>query len=257
MIIDLHNHSLYSYDSKRKMEDMVKEAIDKKVEIFGFTDHLDFNENDPGNEYYNGCRQFKEFLKLSEKYSSKIKLLLGIEASLEKSYKEKIKNAFKKFSFSYRIMSAHFVEGVVISDWIPQKEKNAKSPDDVDYSPYFSSLEDISSFNGCDIIGHIDYYKKYSKFSHEMTFEKHVSDYRKILKKAIDSGKTIEVNSSGLRHKCNEQFPSIPILELYKELGGTAVATGSDSHSSGDVAFKFKEVYNLLNKLNLKVLKLK
>lgn len=240
------------------MEDAVKEAVEKKISFFGFSDHLDFNEDDPGNEYYNGCRQLREFEKLSLKYSSDITLLLGIEASLEKSYEEKIRNVFRKFPFSFRIMSAHFVEGIVISDWIIIKERNAKRSEDVDYSPYFTALKEITHFKEFDILGHIDYYKKYSKFSdHIKTFEKHRSDYKEILSRIIESGKVIEVNTSGLRHKCSEQFPSLEILELYRELGGRSIATGSDSHNIGDVAFKFKEVYNILENLKLKVLKIK
>jgi len=256
MFIDLHNHSLYSYDSNRNMEDIVLEAIEKRVDILGFSDHLDFNEGDPGNEYYNGCHQLKEFDSLKNKYSSKITLHLGIEASLEKSYEEKILNVFDKFPFSYKIMSAHFVKGTVISDWIKEIEKDADNIDDADYSPYFASLKSISQFKAFDILGHIDYYKKYSKFlRHDIIFEKHKKDYTEILKRIIGEGKTIEINSSGLRHKCREQFPSDSILALYKELGGRTVSTGSDSHSRGDVAFHFNEVYNIIEKFDFKVYK--
>lgn len=258
MFIDLHNHTLYSYDSKRKMEDAVREAIEKRVEVFGFSDHLDFNENDPGNEYYSGCSQKKEFERLLKKYDGKIKLFLGIEASLESSYAEKVRNAFKKHSFRYRIMSAHFVEGIVISDWIERAEREAATSDEVDYSPYFDSLKKIVSFKEYDILGHIDYYKKYSKFTdHHNTFEKHGKDYKTILKRIVDDGKCIEINSSGLRHRCKEQFPSLSVLEMYRELGGERIATGSDSHRSGDVAFKFDEVYNIIENLGLKTLNFK
>ncbi|PIP13165.1 MAG: hypothetical protein COX48_05030 [bacterium (Candidatus Stahlbacteria) CG23_combo_of_CG06-09_8_20_14_all_34_7] len=254
MFIDLHNHSVYSYDSTRNMERIITEAIEKNLSVLGFSDHLDFNQNDPGNEYYNGYSQFREFNALKEKYSSKIKLLLGIEASLEKSSEEKIRNTFSKFSFSYKIISAHFIQKTVISNWVFEKEKTAKNIDEVDYSPYFKALNDIADFDDYDILGHIDYYKKYSKFiDHKQIFEKHIDDYRNILKKVINSGKIIEINSSGLRHKCIEQFPSVFILELYKELGGKTVATGSDSHKVGDVAFDFKTVYNIIEENKLKI----
>ncbi|MDD3804367.1 MAG: histidinol-phosphatase HisJ family protein [bacterium] len=258
MHIDLHNHTRFSYDSNRSMEETVIEAIEKNVKVFGFSDHLDFNENDPGNEYYNGCMQKKEFERLSKKYEGKIELLLGIEASLENAYSEKVRNAFKKHSFRYRIMSAHFVEGIVISDWIERTEREARTSDEVDYSPYFDSLKRIVSFQEYDILGHIDYYKKYSKFTdHHKTSQKHEKEYREILKKVVDGGKVIEVNTSGLRHSCREQFPSTEILRLYRDVGGEFVATGSDSHKSGDVAFKFDEVYNIIDNLGLKILKFK
>ncbi|MEO0234795.1 MAG: histidinol-phosphatase HisJ family protein [candidate division WOR-3 bacterium] len=255
-MMDLHNHSLYSYDSKRPMEDIVVEALSKNLKILGFSDHLDFNENDPGNMFYNGENQFEEFLFLKKKYQNKIKLFLGIESSYEKNYKKKIVTTFKKFPFDYRIVSLHFVEGIVISDWIVQIEKDKENILDVDYEKYFLQLESIIDFKNFNILGHIDYYKKYSKFSdHKITFKRYENYYEKILTKIIKNNIILEINTSGLRHKCKEQFPSIEILTLYKELGGKYVSTGSDSHKDGDVAFGFENIEKIIKNLNFEIFK--
>ncbi|MEO0281406.1 MAG: histidinol-phosphatase HisJ family protein [candidate division WOR-3 bacterium] len=255
-MMDLHNHSLYSYDSKRPMEDIVVEALSKNLKILGFSDHLDFNENDPGNMFYNGENQFEEFLFLKKKYQNKIKLFLGIESSYEKNYKKKIVTTFKKFPFDYRIVSLHFVEKIVISDWIVQIEKDKENILDVDYEKYFLQLESIVDFKNFNILGHIDYYKKYSKFSdHKITFKRYENYYEKILTKIIKNNIILEINTSGLRHKCKEQFPSIEILRLYKELGGKYVSTGSDSHKDGDVAFGFENLEKIIKNLNFEIFK--
>ncbi|MEO0237257.1 MAG: histidinol-phosphatase HisJ family protein, partial [candidate division WOR-3 bacterium] len=194
-MMDLHNHSLYSYDSKRPMEDIVVEALSKNLKILGFSDHLDFNENDPGNMFYNGENQFEEFLFLKKKYQNKIKLFLGIESSYEKNYKKKIVTTFKKFPFDYRIVSLHFVEGIVISDWIVQIEKDKENILDVDYEKYFLQLESIIDFKNFNILGHIDYYKKYSKFlDHKITFKRYENYYEKILTKIIKNNIILEIN---------------------------------------------------------------
>uniref|UniRef100_A0A7C3N8G7 Histidinol-phosphatase n=1 Tax=candidate division WOR-3 bacterium TaxID=2052148 RepID=A0A7C3N8G7_UNCW3 len=255
-MIDLHNHSLYSYDSKRKMEDIVIEGISKDLDILGFSDHLDFNKNDPGNMFYKGKNQLEEFSFLKKKYSQKIKLFLGIESSYEKDYEDKIISSFKKFPFDYKIVSLHFVDGVVISDWIVNLEKDKKSIFEVDYEKYFIQLESIVDFKIFNILGHIDYYKKYSKFTnHRETFKRYQNYYERILRKVIKNGNILEINSSGLRHKCKEQFPSVEILKLYKDLGGEIVSTGSDSHKTGDIAFGFDRIQNIIKDFKFKVYK--
>ncbi|MEJ5307308.1 MAG: histidinol-phosphatase HisJ family protein [candidate division WOR-3 bacterium] len=255
-MIDLHNHSLYSYDSKRLMEDIVVEALSKNIKILGFSDHLDFNQNDPGNMFYKGESQFEEFLSLKSKYQKKIKLFLGIESSYEKDYEEKIVTTFKKFPFDYIIVSLHFVEGIVISDWIVQIEKDKENILDVDYEKYFLQLESIVDFKNFNILGHIDYYKKYSKFSdHKITFRRYEKYYERILKKIIKNNIILEINTSGLRHKCKEQFPSTEILSLYRDFGGKYVSTGSDSHKTGDVAFGFENLEKIIKNFNFEIFK--
>lgn len=255
-MIDLHNHSLYSYDSKRSMEDILVEALSKNLKILGFSDHLDFNQNDPGNMFYKGENQFEEFLVLKKKYQNEIKLFLGIESSYEKDYEEKIVKTFNKFPFDYTIVSLHFVEGIVISDWIVSLEKDKENILDVDYEKYFLQLESIVDFKNFNILGHIDYYKKYSKFSdHNNTFRRYKNHYEKILKKIIKNNIFLEINSSGLRHKCQEQFPSTEILALYKDLGGKYVSIGSDSHKTGDVAFGFEVVEKITKIFNFEIYK--
>ncbi|HAF07671.1 MAG: histidinol-phosphatase HisJ family protein [bacterium] len=255
-MVDLHNHSLYSYDSKREMEDIIVEAISKDVGILGISDHLDFNSNDPGNMFYKGEEQLEEFLYLKKKYSNKIKLFLGIESSYEEDYEKKIISSFKKFPFDYRIVSLHFVDGVVISDWIVEIEKDKGSIFEVDYEKYFSQLESIVDFKIFNILGHIDYYKKYSKFqNHQETFKRYKNSYERILKKVVKYGIILEINSSGLRHKCKEQFPSLEILKLYKDLGGKVVSTGSDSHKSGETVFGFDKVKRIVKDFKFEVYK--
>ena len=46
----------------------------------------------------------------------------------------------------------------------------------------------------------------------------------------IADGKGIEVNTSNHRYGLSDMTPSRDILKLYKELGGTIITIGGDSH---------------------------
>lgn len=52
MVTDLHIHTKFSCDSEADMEQYVKRAIDKNMQILCFTEHVDLNQNDYGYHYY-------------------------------------------------------------------------------------------------------------------------------------------------------------------------------------------------------------
>ena len=54
MTADLHIHTAFSCDSDADMEQYILRAIDKKMHMICFTDHVDLNPYDYGYLYYNG-----------------------------------------------------------------------------------------------------------------------------------------------------------------------------------------------------------
>lgn len=57
-----------------------------------------------------------------------------------------------------------------------------------------------------------------------------------ILKKLIENGKGIEINTAGLRYGLKEANPCCFILKRYRELGGEILTTGSDAHKPRNMA---------------------
>lgn len=71
-IVDLHHHSMYSYDSTDTPRDVVLNAMANHVDVIGFTDHQ-FSVRDKFDEYVN------EILRLKNEFYGKIKILCGLE----------------------------------------------------------------------------------------------------------------------------------------------------------------------------------
>lgn len=255
MKIDLHNHTEYSFDSKLSMEESISIALGKGIDIFGFSDHLDFATDDPGADFYRAEEQYREFCMLRDKFSNSIQLHLGIEASYESYYYERTKAVIADIPFEYIIMSVHFVQGKVMSQWVKSIEEGKSHIDDVDYSPYFKQMKELVTEADFDILGHMDYYKKYSRFSHENTFERYSKQIRDIIHILCDRGKIPEINTSGLRYSCNEQFPSEDYLKLYRESGGRAVSIGSDSHKEEHIGYCIDKALNIADRFSLNIYK--
>ncbi len=71
-IIDLHNHTRFSYDGQNTVEEVIENAIKNNVDVIGITDHQ-FSIGDRIGEYIYTVKNAKE------KYKEKICVLCGLE----------------------------------------------------------------------------------------------------------------------------------------------------------------------------------
>ena len=78
MIMDLHNHTVFSYDGSNSPEQIIENAISNGIDVIGITDHQFTIKNRLG-EY------IKRMSACKEKYSSQIKVLAGLEISMSPS----------------------------------------------------------------------------------------------------------------------------------------------------------------------------
>ena len=73
-------------------------------------------------------------------------------------------------------------------------------------------------------------------------YEKYAELIDEILKTLIQKGKGIEVNTSGYALNKTCGFPNFDIVKRYKELGGTIITVGTDSHTSDRVGEHVEDV---------------
>ena len=74
----------------------------------------------------------------------------------------------------------------------------------------------------------------------------------KILRRAIQDGKGIEVSTSSFQYGLQDLTPSETILELYHELGGRVLTIGSDAHSPHRLADHIPEVREILREIGFR-----
>src|SRR5699024_9572539 len=105
---------------------------------------------------------------------------------------------------------------------------------------YEEILAIIEVFEHFDVIGHLDYVKRYSPIAWEK--EEHLYGLDvidEIFKLLIERGKGIEVNTSGYRHISNAPMPNIEIIKRFSKMGGDIITIGSDAHSTDAIACFF------------------
>lgn len=247
---DYHIHSQFSGDSEERLEVIFETAIKKGLKEIAITDHLDIDY--PGNKALFNLN-FKKYIKTlkeyKREYKGRLEIKLGIEVGLQPHLrKDKFLNkVLRSKELDFIIGSTHCVGGRELDkgDFFFGKTK-AES-----HKMYFDEVyQNIRSFDGFSVCGHLDFIKRYGKEYFEdykvIDYEEHREIIDKILKTLIKKDAGLEVNTSGYRYGSDDSTPNEYILRRYRELGGKLITVGSDAHQSEDIGEGLEEAFKLL-----------
>lgn len=241
--VDYHVHSGISPDAKGvPMEEMCKSAIRKGLKQIVFTDHFEYYTSDykgyPFNEEYI-MAYFDQIDDCRKKFGSRITILSGMEFGQIHLQPAAMKKYSLQFPFDYIIGSLHKIDNI---DLMYQDYLNSDLNEIT--NNYLDNLYQMVCVGEYDCVGHIDLIKRYAaKQGIKIRLENHADQLDRILKKIIELGKGIEINTSGLRQEVNEALPSFKILKRYRELGGTIITIGSDAHKPEDIGANFAQAW--------------
>lgn len=238
MRADVHMHCNFSNDSETRPEDMVEAAIAKGLSVICFTDHYDKDNFDWGEEaIFDAERYFAEMPVLRERYREQIDIRIGAEFGLQPYLGEYYRGFAEKYPMDFIIGSAHSVEDHDVAT----KKLFENRTDQEAYRIYFEEmLEDVQKIKAYDVLGHMDYVVRYSKYGVDSYFSGDYMDViDEILKQVIADGKGIELNMSGIKYGLGFAHPHSKILKRYRELGGEIITVGADGHIPEHIAYDF------------------
>lgn len=256
ILSDFHTHSSNSGDSETKMQFQIESAIKKGIQHLCITEHMDFDypqvpaghESEECSFILNASDYYNEYLAMKDKYEKnnnynsnndgrKFNLYFGVELGLQEQISTENEKFSKSYPFDFIIASSHTLyklDPYYEEFWYDLNETTV-------ISDYFKSIyENICLFNNFDIYGHLDYIIRYSK-GKDLNFK--YADFSDeidtVLKKIIEMGKGIEINTGGLKNGLKYPNPNPDILKRYKEFGGEIITIGSDAHTPEYIAWKF------------------
>lgn len=246
MYIDYHLHSHFSCDSKNNLDAICQTAIAIGLNEIAITDHVDFsyplqkpNHAISDFEYY-----FDTLAIFQQRYHNRLTIRQGVEIGLEPHRMEDYARLLERYPFDFVIGSVHEVNGQAVSR-MPYFLNKTK--EQAYYIYYQAVLENISCFDQFDVLGHLDYCKRYCPHPYAPTDPFIANDLvAEILQKLIAKGKGIEVNTSGFRHVSHMSMPHIDIIKQFYDLGGRRITVGSDSHQRQYIGLQVKEMHQQL-----------
>jgi len=244
---DLHLHTIFSWDAKQTMEEVVTKAKTTGINVIGFTEHIDLM--DKHNKNY---LKF-DYDKYSETFDKNKKIFPGILKGIEVGELHVYSDRFNKFvqdkEFDYFIGSLHF-----IGDYTPVFDNYFRERELLDvYRAYFDEEYKLIKYGGFEIAAHITLVHRYGAryFSGPLyqTFKKEIDD---ILKLLINKKIAVEINTSGLHFPAKDFIPDAEIIKAYIDFGGDMITVGSDAHIIADTFNGLKEVYEMLEDMGVK-----
>jgi len=240
MLIDYHIHSNYSADSEMTLEEACLRAIKLGINEIVFTDHIDIDWPDSSIDF--NIENLEHYLldieKLSKRFSGQLTIKKGIEIGLQPHVLAENSNIIQSYPFDFVIGSVHIINRMdpYCGNYYEGKTKNEI------YRCYYQEILNlIAKYDDFDVLGHLDYVRRYSPYPYSN--EELMLSYdliEQILKAIIDKGKGIEVNTSGYRHISKCPLPCFSVVKRYRELGGEIITVGSDAHKTEYLGYEIK-----------------
>ncbi|MFH1858301.1 MAG: histidinol-phosphatase HisJ [Candidatus Omnitrophota bacterium] len=244
-MIDYHLHTKRCGHAEGEMAEYVEQAAALGLKEIGFSDHLPFlHKRDP--RYTMPPEEFPQYVAEVEhlrKRYPQLRIKLGVEADFIPGYEKKLQELLCAYPLDYVIGSVHFIEGWGFD---MSEEIEGWEEQDVDhvYREYFSLLRRSARVPFFDIIAHPDVVKKFGhrpKAAMGREIEETVRVFR-------EEGKTVEINTSGLRKPIREIYPSQSILEVCRRWD-VPIVFGSDAHAPEEVGKDFNQAVLLAKKV--------
>ena len=240
-MIDMHVHTDNSPDGVHSPMFICENAVTKNLGAIAFTDHCEVDTF--YKEKYDSMtfHSYFECSKARAAFRGQLLVLVGLEIGQPMSDVALADKIVSEKPYDFILAGIHTPDGY-----------NGKDIKEIDYSQldvysfmedYFRQLTEIASWKGCDCISHLTAPMRRIQGRYNIDF-----DYSRIetatdtlLKEIINNGKAIEINTSGLRQPIGRTMPDENIIKRYRELGGTKITVGSDSHTAHDVGEGIRE----------------
>ncbi len=251
-MIDLHIHTSFSPDSKTSMERACAVAYARGLKVIGFSDHAEFVNEDSAYivDNYDAWGIQKEIAVLREAYANKMEILFGVEVGFIPGMESDIKTFLSAHPFDYAIGSIHYVDGRLVSAWIREREEA-----EAGFMPYFKALLGAAGSGLFQVLGHLDYVRKYMFAPQNYRREEYSKIIDEVLETAVSSELTIEINCSGWRHFTREPYPGEDYLKRFAKKGGS-LTIGSDAHKYTEIGYANLAARQLLKEVGFETVRI-
>ena len=260
MLADYHVHTGFSDDSTYPLRQVALDAVRLNLDELCFTEHVDYGVKPEWNQP-DGARfedghpvtncpyvpYLDELDRVREELSGKVTLRAGLELGVQTSTIGEnhvlVRTLGERLDFV--ICSIHQVDNLEF--WNGDFQRG-RTQEEIHRAYYEELLGVAERFRDYTVLGHLDLIRRYDPFG-DYPFENVRDVVAEILRRVIEDGKGIEVNTSGIRYGLDDFQPSRQVLELYRDLGGTVVTVGSDSHRPEHLGSYLRLAYRELEEL--------
>ena len=237
IINDYHIHSRLSHDTETDPDDYPPRAMELGLSAIGFSEHKDFDPNDPMRDYFDYAKCLATVEELRGRYPT-LHISLGIEIDYRSWLEEEIRDFLRQNRFDYAIGSVHY-----IVDYRPLEEQAQGREQHEVYESYFREVLACARSGLFNVLGHADYIKRVGEPCYgPYRPDDYAPLLQEIMQAAVDNSLALEINTKALRSGLAEPYPGREMVKLFADSGGRLVAPASDAHGPDELCFAFDAV---------------
>ncbi|MFP4159507.1 MAG: histidinol-phosphatase [Desulfobacterales bacterium] len=246
-MMDYHVHTMLCSHARGTMEQYVDHAVRAGLSEICFLDHLTLNEKgrdlsmttDEVALYYYSARRLQAACR------GRIRVKVGLEVDFTPEHAETARSVAERFDFDVIGGSIHFVEEKNLVSSRTSRSHNEK-PDASIYEGYLDLLDMMLDCTYIDIVCHMDIIKKFGTIPPDWFYQR-AGD---LLDKIAQTGKVLEINTSGAAHPAGEIYPA-PRLAEQCGSKNIPVCLGSDAHLPEQVGRGFGQAAAVLREAGI------
>jgi histidinol-phosphatase (PHP family) len=246
-LVDYHIHTHLCGHARGAPGEYLARAVELGLSEIGFADHMPLLRI-RDEQLTMEPEELPHYLDLISELRDSVDDLtirLGIEMDYIPGQMDEIWEAAAGIEFDYVYGSVHYIDGWDFGDSRHLSSYRDKDPDEA-YTRYFELFCEAAREGGFDIMAHPDLVKK-----HGIRTRLPLRDmYEEAAKCLREAGVAIELNTSGLRKRVLETYPSLPFLRAIAARG-VPVTLGSDAHAPEQVGMDFDVALRLLAKAGI------
>ena len=242
-LVDYHIHSNHSPDGHNSIMELCESALRNGLREIAVTDHFEPSVKDEYSLFYDQKSYWSDMVKARKAFKGKLNIKLGVELGQPHLFPKPSEAILSNFPYDYVIASVHKLPAGMDVSEIDYRDVSEEEICEI----YLKQLLNLIKWNNFDCVGHLDLIKRYSAavYGKNLTLTCCYELLKEVLQLVVESGKGIEINTSGLRQTPKETMPGLDVLKLYKKLGGEILTVGSDAHYEGDLGKGIAEAVEL------------
>jgi len=246
--IDYQVHSTCSHDGKATIREQCLRAVKLGVDEIGFTEHKDFDPNDPVVDYFDYARYSREIEAARDEFAGRLTIRMGVEIDYQRWFEHRIAAYLADHPFDYVLGSVHYVDRdpLMTPQFIENRTREQA------YERYFSGVRESVESGLIDTVGHLEYANRRGVHVFgQYDWKPYRDQVAELFDRMIDRGVALEINTAGLRQGVGHTYPCEAHVQLYAERGGRRLTIGSDSHLPADMAASYDVAAGLALKYGL------
>ncbi len=240
MLIDYHMHTGLTDGIGRPIE-YARIAVERGLDEIGCSDHAPLADRDTDwTMAESDLATYVGWVEDARAAFPQLPIKLGLEVDYQPGCARWVRGLAERYPWDYFLGSVHF-----IGDWPVDYSAAAWRGRNVDqtWEEYFSLWSEAAASGLYDSLAHPDLPKK---FGHRPSRD-FTGVYNAALAVVAEADMAIEVNTAGLRKKCQAIYPSETFLRLAAQRG-IPVSLGSDAHLPDETGQDFDRAVALLQR---------